>query len=427
MASIEETERALLGCLIIDASILEQIEGKVCADDFSRKQHGVVFGTIHDMHSRGIPPDQHSLANELERKGLMNTVVMVSGFLHLGPPSLAPHHAVQIAAAAKRRRISAEATALGELCLSGEDEQIYGSIARLAELLDVGTEKIAYTLSEACDRYIGFLRQLEGDKKTRPKWETGMILFDEDVNEGLGGCLQGGQLMIACGRAGAGKTTIALFLVKELMKHNPELKAYFFSLELSGPALGGKLVRSEMVHKPERYVKGTGAEMFISNAERGAKKIRESYGDRVSIIDHTGMSPGEILSQARRACKEGCKVVVIDHLHRISYPRSSELRHEICDFCKHLTDIAKDYGALFVVCAQLNRDSQKDGGRAPTTADISESGQIEQHADIVMSIHREKKSPGRVILSLIKNRHGPEVSRPFNVTWTHQRFEELEG
>ena len=167
---------------------------------------------------------------------------------------------------------------------------------------------------------------------------------------------------------------------------------------------------------------------FRENATESLERIDGSYGDRLQVLDHTGMSPTSILATARRMARQGTKVFVVDHLHRVSFAqgREDKLRHQIGDFCKALTDFAKDNDAFVIVCAQLNRESEKQQ-RAPIQSDIAEAGGVEQHADIILAVHSEPSRRDRVSFTLLKNRHGPPVSRKFKVSWKHQRFMEMEG
>ena len=66
--------------------------------------------------------------------------------------------------------------------------------------------------------------------------------------------------------------------------------------------------------------------------------------------------------------------------------------------------------------SQLNRDMEKEKGRAPRLSDLRESGEIEQSADIVILLHREDaKNPessraGEIDLIVGKNRQGPQTT-----------------
>ena len=415
---LHETEEALLGALLVDDGLVETVVGRVRPDDFSTKKHQDIFGVIEGQHNAGESTDLMSIARCLKKMDiggltlttlthLMDRATILTGL---------EHYADHISEAAKHRRMAHEARCLANACVVGNEEQIAEAIRALNDCWETGSGAKVQTLSDACHSYIRYLESLETGAVTT--WRTEMSLFDDVVNKGLGGGLRPGQLLICCGRAGAGKTTTALYLVQQLMKYNRELEATFFSLELSASSLGGKVLRSEMVYDKSKP--------FLDNARSGARRVDDTYGSRVQIVDHSGMTPSSILSMARRMAKKGTKIFVIDHLHRVSYPSWQDLRHQIGDLCKKFTDFAKDYDCLFIVCAQLNRESEKLQ-RAPTTSDISESGQVEQHADIILAVHSDRNRRDMINFSLLKNRFGPPVTRQFRVSYEHQRFQEVEG
>ena len=80
--------------------------------------------------------------------------------------------------------------------------------------------------------------------------------------------------------------------------------------------------------------------------------------------------------------------------------------------------MAKEFGVPVIVCAQLNRESEKQKGiesKRPTLSNLRDSGAIEQDADVVMFIYRpgeydkespEKQTQAEVIIA--KNRHGSQ-------------------
>jgi replicative DNA helicase len=68
-----------------------------------------------------------------------------------------------------------------------------------------------------------------------------------------------------------------------------------------------------------------------------------------------------------------------------------------------------EYEIPVLALSQLNRSSSKDGGRKPTLSDLRESGSIEQDADAVILLHREKEIDREndcVWMHLAKNRGG---------------------
>ena len=430
---VVEMEEAVLGALLLDETLMDGVADRVDVSDFSVLNHRHIFGVMMDRHERGQSLDQLGIFAELKKLGLqgVNSVTLSDLMIKCPATTAAEHWAEQINESAKLRKMSHEARVLADACANGKVDSVEDCLKALSKVWETGSDHRVRTLSEAAMDYVRFLERTE---KGKGSWETGIDLFDEVCNSGIGGGLQQNQLMIVAGRAGAGKTTTALYIIREMMKRNPDLLSCFFSLELTGAALGGKVIRSE-VDMQDMQGKDLRGEAFRKAARLGASRLSKGYGKQIRIIDHTGMSPNGILASARRQAKQGVKVFVIDHLHRVAYPNMSDLRHQIGDFCKRLTDFAKDHECLFVVCAQLNRDSEKMM-RPPTMADLAESGQIEQHADIILAVHpatqqvskaRVEAIPNLLRFSLLKNRHGAQKSRDFKVSWGHQTFLEMEG
>jgi len=421
-------ERAVLGAILLDNATIEDVADRVAPDDFSITTHRLIFGAMMDRYERGQSIDQLGLYRDLKPLKLKSEgldIVSISGLMEACPAhTTASHYAEHVREAARFRRLKHEARVLHNACVSGDASEVESTLKTLSGVWETGDDGKTVTLTQAAMEYVKFLERRE--RGEGGSWDTGIALFDEVCNQGLGGGLMQGQMLICAGRAGAGKTTTALYLVREMMKHNPGLKACFFSLELAASNLGGKVIRSEM----DPGVTGN----FIGRARESAGMIAETYGDRINIVDHTGMSPLSIFSRARQQAKAGVKVFVIDHLHRVAYPGMQDLRHQIGDFCKRITDFAKDHEALFIVCAQLNRESERLN-RDPVMSDLAESGQVEQHADIILAVYpasdmvKGKREPkdGLITFSLLKNRHGPAVSRDFLVSYKHQRISETEG
>ena len=421
--TVEQAERSLLGALLLEPEYFDEIYSKIKPDDFSEEQSRSVFGAFVDLTERGYSCDILSICRYLETKGVKNVTPGALGSMmnpetSIPVSSLIPEYAEIVRSGARQRRVMEATKGLMSATMRGNEEEITAKIKHVSDVWDSDSVESICSLSEAAHEYVKQLISME--KGDHPRWKTGMALFDDVCNQGIGGGLQPGQLLVACGRAGAGKTTAALFLVREMCRLNPDLEALFFSLELSAPAIGGKLIRTEM-----HYDK---AKSFLDNASDSLGRLTSTYGDRIQVLDHTGMTPSKILATARRMAKQGVKLFVVDHLHRVAFPTASakDLRHHIDAFCKALTDFAKDHDAFVIICAQLNREPEKQQ-RAPMMSDIAECGGIEQHADMILAVYSEPSRKDVIKFGLIKNRHGPEVTRTFKVSWKHQRFLEMEG
>jgi replicative DNA helicase len=106
----------------------------------------------------------------------------------------------------------------------------------------------------------------------------------------------------------------------------------------------------------------------------------------------------------------GVKLVVFDYVQLVDVPKGVEKRIAIGDVTRTLKLSANDTGATIIAIAQLSRNVDKTGDR-PTFADLKESGDIEQDADVVLAfwLPRDRNDEPRwaVNWSILKNRNGP--------------------
>ena len=82
-------------------------------------------------------------------------------------------------------------------------------------------------------------------------------------------------------------------------------------------------------------------------------------------------------------------LIMIDYLQLISYNLSGRSREqEVSHVARALKNLAKELDVTIVGLSQLSRNvSKREGGR-PILADLRESGEIEQAADVVAFVYR---------------------------------------
>ena len=117
---------------------------------------------------------------------------------------------------------------------------------------------------------------------------------------------------------------------------------------------------------------------------------------------------------ARQLCSPpyNVKIIFIDYITLITGENASIPRHEqIAEISRSLKSLARELNIPVVALSQLTRDAE---GKKPGLADIRESGSLEQDADVVMFLHRERADtsedeakPIPTELILAKQRNGP--------------------
>ncbi len=80
---------------------------------------------------------------------------------------------------------------------------------------------------------------------------------------------------------------------------------------------------------------------------------------------------------------------------------------------------------LWMPAAQLNRGIEGRAEKTPTLADLRESGGIEAAADFVLLMHRTTDQPNDLLVTIAKNRHGPQGHLTLNFRGEFSRIEDL--
>ena len=182
-----------------------------------------------------------------------------------------------------------------------------------------------------------------------------------------------------------------------------------FSLEMSRSEITMRVLSAEAQIQLQDLRKGT-----IGDA--GWKKLARIMGQisdsPLFIDDSPNMSLMEIRAKCRRLKQQhNLKLVVIDYLQLMSSGKKVESRQqEVSEFSRALKLLAKELEVPVIAISQLNRGPEQRTDKRPQMSDLRESGSIEQDADMVILLHRDKADPGRegeADVIVAKHRNGP--------------------
>jgi replicative DNA helicase len=95
--------------------------------------------------------------------------------------------------------------------------------------------------------------------------------------------------------------------------------------------------------------------------------------------------------------------------------RDANRVQEVSEISRGLKSLARELKVPVIALSQLSRQPEMRESREPRLSDLRESGAIEQDADLVLFLWREKDKPGEdgdtdgevVNLRLAKHRNGP--------------------
>lgn len=223
----------------------------------------------------------------------------------------------------------------------------------------------------------------------------GFPLLDENLDVGPG------MFVVLGGRPSDGKTALALHMAYAQAEQK---NVGYFTLEDDRNTLFSRLI-SSVSGVPLRNI------LRRSLNERDYRLLADASDEvikrRLTIVDSASWTVNDIIT---RTHADKFDVVFVDYLQMIrpSIRGRGTRQDEVADISRALADMARHSGIVVVALAQLSRPPQKGKRESPLMADLKESGQIEQDANVILFVWREdetsSKSPRH--LTLAKNKLG---------------------
>lgn len=221
-----------------------------------------------------------------------------------------------------------------------------------------------------------------------------------DLDEITNG-FRGGQMIVIAARPSVGKTSLAMNIVEHVAV-DEGIPVGVFSLEMSAREL---LTRTLCGRSKVSASAAQSGDFRQEDFQRMGVQVVKISGGRMHICDSSDLTIGKIRAVARKLRAESkIEMIVVDYLQLISAGGKFEsTTADISAVSKGIKSMAKELNIPVIALAQLNRETEK-GERKPKLSDLKGSGSIEQDADIVGLLHREKED--EIDLIIAKNRNG---------------------
>ena len=213
---------------------------------------------------------------------------------------------------------------------------------------------------------------------------TGVPSGFESIDKFTGGW-QKQDLVIIGGASSMGKTSLALTAAVNASKLGHA--TVIFSYEMSVNQMLMRMVSGDTNINNKHLLRGR-----IFNEE--LSKIHESVGRFENIplyIDECrNTSLKYLLNRIRQyVISKKVKMIMIDYLQLVSYNLHGRSREqEVSHVARALKNLAKELDVTVIGLSQLSRNVSKREGSRPILADLRESGEIEQAADVVAFVYR---------------------------------------
>jgi len=412
-----EAEQSVLGALLIDRDAVTEVAELLRPDDFYRRQHATIYGAVLALFERREPVDLVTVSEVLERDGDLESVggsAYLGSLINLTPTAVnAVHYARIVERKAVLRNLI---SAAGRIAGIGYDEgtDISESIDRAEQELfavsqrriESGFEELRGLLHKAYDR-LDYLHQHRGEVSGI---RTGFADLDT-LTTGL----QPSDLIILAARPSIGKTSLALNMAEHAAVKEGKTVG-IFSLEMSKEQLVLRLLSSVASIDSQRLRTGFLEEMDFTRLAPAMNALAQAP---IFIDDTPNITTTELRTKARRLQAEsGLDLVIVDYLQLMQATTSSKDANrvqEVSEISRGLKALARELSVPVIALSQLSRQAEMRESREPRLSDLRESGSIEQDADLVLFLWREKErgpdeaeSEGEIVkLKLAKHRNGP--------------------
>ena len=281
--------------------------------------------------------------------------------------------------------------------------QITSSLTTFADLPDLYSqmgEALTLDRDEQDFKPIGelvdtYIRKLDEKPRYIP---SGIPVLDKHLH------LAPGNLFIIGGRPSAGKTALSLQMACEQARRS--FRVCYFSLETDPDTLTARIIANRLA---------------VPLADVKAKSVPQSDLDDLAELHRlplfvrsaSGKGVGWVKAQAQRM---KAQAIFIDYLQLLADGKAKDRYQAITGISIALHELAQTTGILVIALAQLNRNAAH---ASPSTADLKESGQLEQDADAILLLSSDGEQYKCVLAT---NKEGKIGEIPLTFDKTRQRF-----
>lgn len=406
----KEAEMSLLGAILLDGDVLDEVVSLVSVDDFFEKENKEIFETLLLMQDAGMNIDYVTLLEQLRQNGYYDEEITrryVLSLIEAVPTTKnASTYANIIRDKSMMRRLIEVSDEIREHASLSDDEAknlLDFAQQRLYELQNDGKTRGFVSIRDVMMESLMRLRAMQSD----PDAFAGTKVGFPDLDMKLSG-VNATDLILIAARPGMGKTSFALNIA-----HNVAVKTkkevVIFSLEMSSMQLVERMISSEARVEAGLMKKGELKSEDWAKVTEAASVLSES---RIYINDSSAITVLEMKSMCKRFKNLG--LVVIDYLQLMqSGAKRNENRvQEVSEISRSLKVMAKELNVPIICLSQLSRGPESRQDKRPMLSDLRESGAIEQDADVVLMLYREdyynKETENKNIceVNVSKNRHG---------------------
>ena len=401
-----DTERSILGSIILENDLYEEAAARLTPDDFSLDANRRIFSRMRDPRESSRPVDMITLVDELDRH---NEIESIGGVAYLSSlidgvperPSIQHYVDIVKGKALLRGLINVSQNTIAE-ALNHEDDlqEVLGRAERATlQLAEAGVnEKPLVSLAEATIPALNAMYQQEAAGMT-----TSVPFLDIKTDGGI----RPEELWIIGGDPGSGKSALMSQMAAENGRNGR--KVAIWSIEMK---------RNRVMRRLWCYEAGLPYGVLKRSPEQMTTEDRRLFDHAVDAVaqwpvylnDASHLTPQTFCAQARHAVlRDKVELVMLDHVQLMSQnmPGKDDME-KIKQIAGMLALFAKDYCPV-VALSQLSRQTSEQRGKRPRMQDLYGSRFLEANASVILMSWLPESEEGKTHedeLVVVKNREG---------------------
>jgi replicative DNA helicase len=404
-----EAEEAVIGCLLFDPNAIFEIANDLSCEAFFSTTYRTIYECALELNKNHQTVDFLSITERLKDLGILDKVGGMTALSKMMNKTISASNLDRYKLLVKDKYFRRELIRCGnEISEIGYDQITESEeIQQLAEqkffeLLQQDRkhhelEHISVSLAEMINR-------LDGQEPVAI--ETGVLDLDVKITG-----LFPKHLYIVAARPSMGKTWFGLNIARSIADRGK--KVAFVSAESSKAELNNRLVAMRSGVNSSKIQKN---DLTPDERLKVVEAIAGLCETDIFINDDSAkdITPNLIRSMLRKLAIKGMKpdVVIVDYLQKLGSRSAVNRAQVVGEISGDFKDIAKEFDIPVVCLAQINRGVETRQDKRPVMSDLKDSGDIEQDADVIMTLYRDQyynpdgSDKGILEINIAKNRNG---------------------
>ncbi|MFA5570762.1 MAG: replicative DNA helicase [Sphaerochaetaceae bacterium] len=387
----DDAEKAVLGAMMLSFDAFSEVTEILRKDDFYTPSHQNLYDAILQFNQEHASQtiDLITISEYLKSKKILELCGGMAYVASLTSDVPTTSNASYYAKIVHENSIRRSLLSLG----GSIQQEAFDLSLDVSKLLDSNEQKLSelqYSSSPLSDRYqesSTLVNETVDRLMLRAKHgntdgvKTGFTQLDE-----MTGGFQPSEFIVIGARPSVGKTAFAITMAMD-MAYKRKVPVGFFSAEMTSMAIMERIISAEARVDSKRIRTAVLRSQDMVQIVDAAGRI---YEGNLFIQDTPNIKLLDLRSQARRMKRErDIKIMFVDYIGLInpeSFPNVP--RHEqVAEISRSLKALSRELQIPIVALSQVSRDAE---GKEPNLANLRDSGSVEQDADVVILLHRER-------------------------------------